>query len=106
MKEKGVVLRIKKDRDWGEYQVQHWKDGKLDEAKTYHTDDELDAVNTIFHAHFNYPGSKISDSTGTARIIRKFVPQDSTGYAVYPDSKKSWKRMYSNRLDWQEKGLI
>lgn len=48
MKEKGVVLRIKKDRDWGEYQVQWWEDGKLDEGKTYFTDDEEDAIRTMY----------------------------------------------------------
>ncbi|MFC1523972.1 hypothetical protein ACFL6N_04195 [Thermodesulfobacteriota bacterium] len=42
-----ITLRLHKDREWDEYQVQYRVDGVIDEGKTYHTDDRQDAIGTM-----------------------------------------------------------
>jgi len=41
-----VKFRVRFDKEWDEYQVQVRINGKLNEAKTYHTDDQDDAIST------------------------------------------------------------
>lgn len=41
-----IVLKLKRDSKWEEYQVQWWEDGVLNTDKTYHTDDLQDAKDT------------------------------------------------------------
>lgn len=41
-----VKIKMRYDSKWEEYQVQVWIDGKLDEDKTYHTNDKDDAIRT------------------------------------------------------------
>ncbi len=38
-----VTIKLKYDPEWEEYQVQYIEDGVVNEARTYHTDDEDDA---------------------------------------------------------------
>ena len=42
-----TTFKIIKDNEQGEYQVQVFEDGVLNEARTYHTDDCQDAVGTL-----------------------------------------------------------
>lgn len=42
-----VKFTLFHDKDWEEWQVRVWINNKLDEAKTYHTDDKEDAQDTM-----------------------------------------------------------
>jgi len=42
-----TYFRLHKDQEWGEYQVQVFVDGVLNEDRTYHTDSLQDARDTL-----------------------------------------------------------
>lgn len=44
---KVVTFKIVRDNEWDEWHVQYLIDGKVDEAKTYYTEDYQDAVSTM-----------------------------------------------------------
>ena len=44
-----VKFTIKRDTEWDEWIVEVWIDGKINEAKSYHTDDKQDAIDTHIH---------------------------------------------------------
>lgn len=42
-----TTFKIVKDTEWDEYQVQVFENGNLNLERTYHTDDQQDAINTF-----------------------------------------------------------
>ncbi len=44
---KEIILRLKKDREWGEWIVQWIENGRVNDRKSYHTSDLEDASGTM-----------------------------------------------------------
>jgi len=44
---KEVTFKIVRDKEWDGYVVQYLEDGVVNKAKSYHTDSEIDAVDTL-----------------------------------------------------------
>ena len=42
-----VTLKLRKDREWGEWIVGYYVNGRLDEGKSYYTDSRDDALTTM-----------------------------------------------------------